>query len=92
MKFLKSEYDSIKNVIENEGLEYEKFSFTKKRGMLHIQHENRTDSFIFFRKKESVFNEKMKFEEKTTYFVGSKKGLELSKWENVLTEFKKWLT
>jgi len=91
MKFLKHEYDSIKEIINKAGLEYSKFSFVKKRGMLNINFEDRADSFCFFRKKETILNDQMKFEDKITYFVGPKKEHKLSNWDDVLGKFQNWL-
>ena len=91
MKFLKSEYDSLKLIIESSGLNYADFSFVKKRGVLNVIWTESESPFSFYRKKETVINEQMQFEEKVRYFVGPKKEKVLENWEQVLAHFKEFL-
>jgi len=91
MKFLKSEYNSIKELIETGEHDYSKFSFVKKKGCLNVIWEGKNEPFIFFRKKETVLNDNMQFEDRLTYFLGPKKEIEVSNWEEVLRYFKAFL-
>lgn len=91
MKFLKSEYDAFRRIIEETGHAYDKFSFVKKRGKLNVKQKDWSNEFVFFRKKESILNENQQFEDKITYILGNNDELILSTWEDVESEFKKWL-
>ncbi len=91
MKFLKGEYDSIKNLVEEKGYKYSEFSFVKKRGMLNVIWTQKEEPFRFYRKKETVINENMQFEEKLTYFLGPKKEIAVNNWEEVLIKFGEFL-
>ncbi|MBN4071430.1 hypothetical protein JYT72_02850 [Crocinitomix catalasitica] len=91
MKFLKSEYDSVKNLIDEKGHDYSEFSFVKKRGTLNIIWAQKEEPFKFYRKKETVINENMQFEEKLTYFLGAQKEIAVDSWEEVLVRFSKYL-
>ncbi len=90
MKFLPEEHKSINELLIESGLNEEEFSFRKKRGQLHIEIKGRVDTFCFYRKTESTFDANMKFVDKTTYLLGSKKEVVVDNWEDVLAAVKSW--
>ena len=91
MKFLKSEYDSLKSEIESAGCDYSDFSFVKKRGTLNVSQKGKEESFAFFRKKETLLNDQMQFVDTVTYFIGAKKDLSVDSWDEVLKHFRDFL-
>ncbi|MEO9532846.1 MAG: hypothetical protein ABJG68_17635 [Crocinitomicaceae bacterium] len=91
MKFLDQEYADIVSLFEEKNIASEQYSFTKKRGQLHIVYSNKKDTFCFYRKTESMLTKDLKFEEVTKYLIGSKKEVETDDWKQVLNEIRKWL-
>lgn len=91
MKFLKSEHKDISQLLSNKGLTANQYSFRKKRGLLYIQIEGKKDEFCFYRKTTSELNADMKFIESTTYWVGQKKEIELTSWQEVLKLIDDWI-
>lgn len=91
MKFLPEEHKSISEVLMQNGLKEDEFSFRKKRGQLHIEINGRTDTFCFYRKTESTIDANMKFVDKTTYLLGTKKEDVVDTWQEVLKAVKLWL-
>ncbi|MEL6194794.1 MAG: hypothetical protein AAFR66_22225, partial [Bacteroidota bacterium] len=75
-----------------QGRDPEAFSFFKKRGLLHIQSQDKKYTFTFFRKKETILNAQKQWEKKETYFLSlPSKGNEPISWEEVISTFEKWL-
>lgn len=91
MKFLPEEHKTISALLVEHGLTETQFSFRKKRGQLHIEIQNRKDTFCFYRKTESNFDANMKFVDETTYQLGLKKDVIVKNWEDVLIAIKAWL-
>lgn len=92
MKFLPSEYQSIKAAIETVGLPYTSFSFVKRKGRLHVHFEAHNQPFIFFRKVETRLDESRQWTKHTVYLIGPKaKQQELSSWLEVMSAFEHWL-
>ena len=91
MKFLAKEHQSISALLIESGLKEQQFSFRKKRGQLHIEIQNRPDTFCFYRKTESNFDANLKFVDETTYLLGPKKDVTVKNWEDVLLAIKAWL-
>lgn len=57
MKVKQSEYKAFAEKMIQKGRDPATFTFFKKRGLLHIQTENKEHVFTFFRKKETILNE-----------------------------------
>lgn len=91
MKFLKQEYDSFQEVIADNGMSSDQFSHVKKRGHLYVQQEGREDAFCFFRKKETVLNDQLEFEDRVIYYLNAQNKVSCESWEEVLVAFDKWL-
>ncbi|NOQ71819.1 MAG: hypothetical protein GQ574_07455 [Crocinitomix sp.] len=91
MKFLPEEHQSISALLIEGGLTERQYSFRKKRGQLHIEIKDRSDTFCFYRKIESSFDANMKFVDETTYLLGPKKDVIVENWEDVLAAIKVWL-
>lgn len=91
MKFLKSEYDQFIVAIKKHEFHENDFTFTKKRGMLYVEHQLTKATFCFFRKKESSLNSNLQFEDKITYYVGPKKEKLIESWELLMNQFDSWL-
>lgn len=90
MKFLKSEHKDISLILKGKGLDQSQYSFRKRRGLLFIEIENRKDQFCFYRKTVSELNSNMQFVESTSFFIGLKKEIEVSEWNDVLELIEKW--
>lgn len=58
---------------------------------MNVVWEEKKEPFIFFRKKETILNAQGQFEDQTAYFIGAKKELSLSRWEDVLSHFEAFL-
>lgn len=91
MKFLKQEYDDLQHIIKSKNLDPSTFKQTKKRGHLYIEQDGRKDQFCFFRKKETILNDHLQWEEKVKYYLDSKNKMAVNSWEAVLQHFSKWL-
>lgn len=91
MKFLKREFDALQEVIIDQGFNPKEFHQVKKRGHLYVQQDGRADDFCFFRKKETVLNTELQWEDKITYFLDPKNQIQVDTWEEVLDAFKRWL-
>lgn len=91
MKFLKQEYDSFQEVIATNGLSSDQFNHVKKRGHLYVHQEGREDTFCFFRKKETVLNDQLEFEDSITYYLDAQNKVSCESLEEVLIAFDKWL-
>ncbi|MBL4706689.1 MAG: hypothetical protein JKY54_19320 [Flavobacteriales bacterium] len=91
MKFLKTEHESIKRLIEESNHDYASFSFIKRKGRLHIYYKNQEPSLSFYRKKEtsidaSGFTERTLFDLQTDVKKGT-----VGKWDDVLKVVQVWL-
>ena len=91
MKFLKSEFDAFQNVIKKNGLNPAEFHQLKKKGHLYVEQEGRKDLFSFFRKKETILNDQLKWEDKVVYYLDPKKKTQVDSWDEVLIAFENWL-
>ncbi len=91
MKFLKTEYDSIKSKIDASQYEYADFTFVKRKGRLYVQYKKLEPTFSFFRKKETRL-EGNKFIERKLFdlYTDQPKGT-VESWEEVLMCFEQWL-
>ena len=92
MRVKPSEYKAFTEKMIQQGRDPGTFSFFKKRGLLHIQTENKEHTFTFFRKKEIVLNDQKQWEKKETYFLSlPSKATEPISWEEVMAHFEAWL-
>ncbi len=91
MRFLDEEYQSIKSTIEELDLDFESFSFVKKKGHLHVV-DNNNNSFSYFRRSETRLSESGEWVEITFYMVNGNKDKLIDSWDKVLELIKKWLT
>lgn len=92
MRFLQTEYEDLKRELESQGFSVTDFLFTKRRGRLHVQHENYALPFSFFRKKSTRLTAQGKWEDHLTYFIlDAGKEAEVNGWEGVLEAFSRWL-
>ena len=91
MKFLQREFKDFQKVIKDQGLDPDQFHHIKKRGHLYVQQEGREDMFCFFRKKETILNDQLQWEDKVTYFLDPKNKIQVDCWEEVMQAFEKWL-
>ena len=92
MKFKQTEHDAFKNKIEQLGLNYLDFTFTKKKGWLSIQHELTKTPFAFHRKTETSLNKDGTWRIQNHYFTldnGIK--TQFDSFESILNHFRLWL-
>ncbi|MEM7512128.1 MAG: hypothetical protein AAF388_14435 [Bacteroidota bacterium] len=92
MRVKQSEYKAFVEKMIQQGRDPEAFSFFKKRGLLHIQSQDKQHTFTFFRKKETILNDQKQWEKKETYFLSlPSKATESLSWEEVMVNFEAWL-
>lgn len=92
VKFLAHEYKDVKAAIAAHKLPYEAFTFTKKKGRLHIQFEGGGEPFIFFRKTETRLTEDRQWKKNVIYYIGPRpQAIELHDWNIVMSAFSTWL-
>ena len=93
MKFLLHEHEAITEAISNANRKAADFSFVKKRGKLHIVCDANQESFVFYRKSETILNGLNQWEKVSTYILHQplpKRNIE--SWEVMMVLFKEWLT
>ncbi len=91
MKFLKSEYKDICAVFQRRGIPESDYSFRKKRGQLFIEMDNKEMPFCYYRYTRSELNATGQFIDMTSYFVGTRKEIEVEEWSEVLAWIDKWI-
>ncbi|MEM8897644.1 MAG: hypothetical protein AAGC85_06045 [Bacteroidota bacterium] len=92
MRVKQSEYKAFIEKMIQKGMDPEGFVFFKKRGLLHIQSQDKAHTFSFFRKKETILNAQRQWEKKETYFLSlPSKTTESISWEKVMSTFETWL-
>jgi len=92
MKFKQAEHDEFKAVIEEQGLDYSSLSFTKKKGWLAINHENRSGRFMYHRKSETQLSNDGRWLEKDKFFTkADNTRKEYDQFQSVLDDFRRWL-
>ncbi|MDW3647098.1 MAG: hypothetical protein R8P61_08550 [Bacteroidia bacterium] len=92
MRFKKSEHKVLVQLIEEKGLETKSFFFSKKRGVLHVQHPDKKEAFTFHRKNSSRLNANKQWEDHEAYFFNlPHKGAKEISWEEVCEAFSLWL-
>ena len=92
MKFLPSEHQAFKTLIERSDFAYDTFSFVKKKGWLNIDHENLLHTFRFHRRDEERLDDAGKWTDSKTYSVNiGQETMTMEAFEGVLTAFERWL-
>lgn len=90
MKFLKKEFNSLREIIKSNGQDPDDFHHVKKRGHLYVHKDAREDTFCFFRKKETKLVEGQ-FVDSVTYFLDPRNKIAVESWDEVLAAFERWL-
>ena len=78
--------------ISKAGFNEKDFSFTKKRGVVQVVHNESSNNFKFFRKTETILNDEKQWKKTSSYKFGISEAQKFSeKFEEVLVAFEKWL-
>ena len=90
MRFLANEHSDVIAALREHGVDPDRVLFVKRRGRLHVQVPDRTDTFAFFRKKSTRIDAAHEWEHRTDYFIGAANGPSCS-WVDVMAAFRAWL-
>ena len=92
MRFLQSEHDAFKALIDSSSFDYASFTFHKKKGWLRISQPSKVSTFRFHRKEESSLDNNGKWIDTKSYFIEvNKEKKEVQVFDEVIVEFKTWL-
>lgn len=92
MRFYVAEHKELIQEIESAGFEKERFSFSKKGGVVFITADGCDRPFSFHRKKETILDQNNQWVKKTTYhFDKPSKASLKTDWEGIVFGFKIWL-
>ncbi len=93
MRFLVSEHKALMAEVERSGLNQDRFSFSKKGGVIFVQCSGYEPRFSFHRKKETVLNPGNLWEEKVTYHFDKPSNSSVqTDWDGILFAFGIWLS
>ena len=92
MKLKITEHKAFIIAMEEKGKDSSHFTFSKRRGLVHIQDKNREKPFTFYRKKTTLLDDTKKWLSKEAYYLNlPSRGAEELSWEELLREFGNWL-
>ena len=92
MRLKVGEHKVLLKLIGEKGLDPKSFSFSKKRGVLHISHPDKEEAFTFYRKKQTRLNAaKQWVDQESYYFNLPHRGAKEISWEEVCRAFSEWL-
>ncbi|MEL6256159.1 MAG: hypothetical protein AAFR87_29410, partial [Bacteroidota bacterium] len=86
------EHKVLIQLIDKKGLDPKNFSFSKKRGVLHITHPAKEVAFTFYRKKQTRLNTDKQWEDLESYYFNlPHRGAKEISWDEVCKAFVDWL-
>lgn len=93
MRFLIAEHKAMTAEICKTDLRKDRFSFSKKGGVLFVRYKGHNQAFTFHRKKETVLNDENLWEKKVTYhFDKPSRSSVQTDWDGILFAFGIWLS
>ena len=93
MRLKKEEHKKLLQLIEEKGGNPREFSFSKKRGVLHVSHPEKEKDFTFYRKKQTRLNQDKQWEDHEAYYFNlPHRGAEEVSWDLVCTAFLDWVS